>query len=89
MKKFGSWFKYAPQIWISLSIGWLLVLIAITPLTTLDQSGALLICSVVIAEIFFKNGHQAFLDAMGPLSHSLMITFGSGLVSFGGMTVSW
>ena len=66
MKKFGFWFKYAPQIWVSLSIGWLLVLLAITPLTTLDQSGALLICSVVIAEIFLKNGHQAFLDAMGP-----------------------
>jgi hypothetical protein len=66
MKKFRAWFKYAPKIWIFLAIGWLAVLLAISPLITLDQSGALLICCVVIGEIFIKNGHQAFLDAMGP-----------------------
>ena len=66
MKKIISWFKYSPKIWLSLFVGWIAVLMASTPLINIDQSGALLICSVVIAEIFQKNGHQAFINAMGP-----------------------
>jgi hypothetical protein len=61
-----SWFLYANKAWISLLLGWIAVLVSSTPFITLDQSGALLICSVVIAEIFLKNGYQSFMEAMGP-----------------------
>jgi hypothetical protein len=63
------WYNYSGEVWTPLFLGWLcLPLVTLIPKLTLDRAGALLICSVVIAEVFNKKGHRAVIDFIQPAS---------------------
>ena len=66
MSKFEAWFRFATRVWISLAAGWLAPVVAISPFLKLDQAGALLVCSALVAEVFHEKGHRLFVHQIQP-----------------------
>lgn len=66
LKQIKYWYKFSPKVWGSLLIGWISVLIGLTPYLRMDRAGALLICAVIISEIFYDKRHRLFLHQILP-----------------------
>lgn len=66
LKKIRSWFIFAKRVWIALGLGWLALVVGFTPLLRLDRGGALLICGVIIAEVFHDKRHRLFINQVLP-----------------------
>jgi hypothetical protein len=65
-RKIKYWFSFAKRVWISLSMGWGTVIIGFTPLISMDQAGALIICGVIVAEVFHDKRHRLFVNQCLP-----------------------
>jgi hypothetical protein len=66
LRKLKFWFKFEKRVWISLTAGWVAAAIGFTQFYGVDQGGALLICGVIIAEIFHKKRHRLFVHQVLP-----------------------
>ena len=70
MSKVGAWFQFAKSIWLSLSLGWAaLILSAFLPYSA-SQGGALLICAVIVAEVFDRKGYRYAFENLLPGFHT-------------------
>ena len=65
-RKIKYWFNFAKRVWVSLGVGWGAVAIGFTPLISMDQAGALLICGVIVAEVFHDKRHRLFVNQCLP-----------------------
>lgn len=66
LKKIKNWYLFAKRSWLALGAGWFAILIGFTPVLRLDRAGALLICGVIVAEIFHEKRHRLFINQVHP-----------------------
>jgi len=60
------WYIFAKRVWVSLSAGWFAVALGFTPYLRMDRAGALLICGVIVAEVFHDKRHRLFVHQVLP-----------------------
>ena len=60
------WYIFAKRVWVSLGAGWLSVALGFTPYLRMDRAGALLICGVIVAEVFHDKRHRLFVHQVLP-----------------------
>ena len=66
MNKGIAWFNFAKRVWVALGLGWVSLIILLTPYLRLDRAGAILVCAAIIAEVFHEKGHRRFLKQIAP-----------------------
>ena len=66
MRKHIAWFRFAKRSWLALAAGWLALLAALLPQLALNQAGALLICSAIVAEVLHEKRHRLFIHQVTP-----------------------
>ena len=66
MKRVEAWFIFAKRVWISLGLGWIAPVVGISHVLRLDQAGALLVCSAIVAEVFHEKRHRLFVYQIQP-----------------------
>ncbi len=66
LRNLKHWYTFASRVWKPLACGWLAVPLSATPYLSLDRAGALLICGVIIAEVFHDKGHRRFVNQVQP-----------------------
>jgi hypothetical protein len=55
MKIISFYWILAPNIWISLIIGWIVIIISAITKFEFESSGAILCCCVIVAELMYKE----------------------------------
>ena len=60
------WYRLAPRVWISLAVGWLVVLLSFASCLEQRQAGALLVSAAIVAEVFNDKKHQLFVTQSLP-----------------------
>lgn len=65
-RRIKYWYRLAKRVWNSLGAGWIAVAIGFTPYLRMDRAGALLICSVIVAEVFHDKRHRLFVHQVLP-----------------------
>lgn len=66
MRKHIAWFRFAKRSSLALAIGWLALLAAFLPWVKLNQVGALLICTAIVAEVLHEKRHRLFIQQFRP-----------------------
>ncbi len=56
-----AWFQFARSVWIALGLGWVALLVGLTPVLRIDRGGALLVCGAIVAEVLHEKRHRLFV----------------------------
>lgn len=60
------WYIFAKKVWVPLGGGWFSVALGFTPYLSMDRAGALLICGVIVAEVFHDKRHRLYVHRILP-----------------------
>ena len=66
MSVISHWFRFGKRVWISLVLGWFSFVLIFTPFVNLDQFGAIMICSAIVAEVLHEKRHRLFVQQIRP-----------------------
>lgn len=95
MKIFSTvkyWYLFAKRVWLPLGAGWLSVVFGFTPYLRMDSAGALLICGVIVAEVFHDKRHRLYVHNILPgtsTSHTYKeVQMGEGEKTYQGIEIT-
>lgn len=69
LRRCKHWYLFSRRVWGAIILGWLSVALGLTGSLAwlpLENSGALLVCAAIVAEVFHVKRNQIFIDAMVP-----------------------
>ncbi len=66
MNQITALLQFARRAWVALGLGWTAIIIGLTPVLRPDQSGALLVCAAIVAEVFNDKRHRLFSNQIQP-----------------------
>lgn len=68
-----AWTRFGKRVWISLGCGWACSILLVFSYISASQTGALLICAAIVAEVLHEKRHRLFINQVQPgLKESLM-----------------
>lgn len=66
MNYLQAWFRFGKRVWLAQFAGYVSLLGVPLGIWRLDQAGALLVCSAIVAEILHEKRHRLFVSQIQP-----------------------